>query len=125
MNALVHLFMSKKVLIHASVLAISFAPLLVSAQATGDGIQNFIDGTLTNIVGALINFMIAIATLVFIFGVVQYIAAGGDEAKTKTARSYIVFSIIGLAAILGIWGISRFLVEGLVGTNTGVPTIEL
>jgi len=116
--------MSKKVLIHASVLAISFMPLMVAAQTGGD-IQGFITTKLGGIVGALINFMIAVATLVFIFGVVKYIAAGGDADSAKEARGYIIFSIVGLAAILGIWGIARLLAEGVGGSNTGIPSIQI
>ncbi|MEK7650093.1 MAG: hypothetical protein AAB367_04030 [Patescibacteria group bacterium] len=115
--------MSKKFLTHAAVLAISLAPLAVAAQGTG--IKDFISGTLGDIVGALINFLIAIATLVFIFGVIRYIAAGGDAEKVKEARSYIIFAIVGLAAILGIWGMSRFLVAGLVGEDTSIPTLSI
>ncbi|MEK7630676.1 MAG: hypothetical protein AAB417_01425 [Patescibacteria group bacterium] len=117
--------MSKKIFTHAAVLAIALMPLIVAAQAQGGDIKGFITGTLGGIVGALINFLIAVATLVFIFGVIRYIAAGGDAEKVKEARSYIIFAIVGLAAILGIWGIARLLATGIGGSDTNIPTLTI
>ena len=108
--------MSKKALMHAAILAISFAPLMVLAQ-TG-GIEDFIEGTLGGIVKAAIQFLMAVATLVFIFGIIKYMTAGGDSEKAGEAKGFIIWSIVGFAAMLGIWGIATFLVEGL-GFDTG------
>ena len=102
----------KKIIYIAAALAIP-----VSAIAQVGKLNQFIENKLGASVDALITVLIALATLVFIWGIISYIAAGGDETKMKTAKSYIIFSIIGLALILGIWGVAQFLVEGL-GFNT-------
>ncbi len=113
--------MNKKILTHTAILAITFMPMI----AAGNPIADFIGGTLTDIVGTLINFLMAVATLVFIFGIIKYIASGGDAEKVKEARSFIFFSVVGLAAILGIWGIAKLLATGLGGTDTSIPTITI
>ncbi len=111
----------KKVIAYASLALIIVVPVIALAQTSGD-IPSFIE-KLVGIVNKIIQLLIAVATLVFIYGIIKYIAAGGDPEKTKTARSYIVFSIIGLALILGIWGVATFLTEGLGFKTTIKPTL--
>jgi len=113
----------KKLLISSAALALIAFPMLVLAQTSNSNIETFIGEKLVGIVNNIIKLLIAIATLVFIYGIIMYIAAGGDETKMKTARSYIVFSIIGLALILGIWGVATFLVEGFGFDTSTAPTI--
>jgi len=113
--------MKKTLLISSSILALT--PIIAFAAA-GQEIQDFITDTIGLSVQALITVLVSIATLVFIWGVISYIAAGGDETKMKTAKSYIVFSIIGLTLILGIWGIAAFLREGL-GLDRDIPGVVL
>lgn len=79
-------------------------PLLVSARTFGDVINDFNDYALT-----AINFLLVLATLVFLWGIIKYINAGGDAAKVKEARSYILWGIIGLAVMGGVWAIVKVL----------------
>jgi hypothetical protein len=95
--------------------------LVAIAAPVSTNVSAFFDTKLLGIINAIIKLLIAVATLVFIFGIVRYIAAGGDPEKTKTARSFIVFSIVGLALILGIWGVATFLITGL-GFDTTAPS---
>jgi len=97
------------------------APALVFGQSRD--IENFLGGRILDIINALIRVFVALATLVFIYGVIKYIAAGGDPNETKKARSFIIWSIIGLALIVGIWGVSNFLLRGLFGNIDNTPRI--
>jgi len=112
---------STKHLISVATVAGLLLPALVSAQTT---VESFLSGTVLGILNAAIRVMVALATLVFIYGVIKYIAAGGDPEATKKARSFIIWSIIGLALIIGIWGVANFLLTGLFGgTVTQGPVI--
>lgn len=62
----------------------------------------------------LINLLLIIATLVFLWGVVKYISAGGDAAKIKEARSYILWGIVGLAIMGSVWVLVRFLQKNVI-----------
>lgn len=79
-------------------------PLLVSARTFEDVINDFNNYALT-----AINFLLVLATLVFLWGIIKYINAGGDAAKVKEARSYILWGIIGLAIMGGVWAIVKVL----------------
>lgn len=106
-----------KKLLYGSALVLALVPFVAAAQ---NQLETFVTQTIGGTVNALVTVLVAIATLVFIFGIVKYISAAGDPEKMKTARSYIIFSIIALALILGIWGVAQFLLEGT-GLNTYTP----
>lgn len=72
----------------------------------------------TSAITLIINFLMVVATLIFIWGIVRYISAGGDAAKVKEARSYIVWGLIGLAIMGSVWVIVRLVQLEVVGTDT-------
>jgi uncharacterized membrane protein YidH (DUF202 family) len=74
------------------------------------------------ITGAIIPFLIVVATLVFIFGIIMYITAGGDEEKLKKGRNLMIFGIVALAVMIGIWGIVEFVVKTLGIGGTSIPS---
>lgn len=97
-------------------LAIIFTPLVTIAATLGDRITAWTSG-----VFLIINFLMVLATLVFLWGIVKYVSAGGDAAKVKEARSYILWGIIGLAIMGSVWVVVRFIqleVTGETGTGT-------
>lgn len=71
-----------------------------------------------------INFLLVLATLVFLWGILKYITAGGDSAKIGEARSYIIWGIIGLAVMASVWTIINYLKEtvGIRGGDNTIPT---
>ena len=111
--------MKKKLIVLASVVA-SSAPLLALAQATiptiTPGVCNVgTQGTLFGLLcraGQLLNagvpVLIALGVLYFVWGVVQYFISADEEAK-KSGRDRIIFGIIGLAVIIGLWGLVNLL----------------
>ena len=56
------------------------------------------------IIKSLVPLLMAIATVVFIWGVITYVMAKEDEDKSK-ARNKIIYGIIGLAVIVAMWGL--------------------
>lgn len=71
-----------------------------------------------------INFLLVLATLVFLWGILKYITAGGDAAKIAEARSYILWGIIGLAVMASVWAIINYLKDtlGIGGGDNTIPT---
>ena len=56
------------------------------------------------ILNSIIPVLIALGVVYFVWGVVQYVIAGGEEAKKK-GRDRIIYGTIGLAVITGLWGL--------------------
>jgi|SRR3989344_1541168 len=104
-----------KALIPLMLLALWVVPLVVGAQVTAPAITtptnplpsdeiNLQD--ITNIIGSIANFLIAIGVIIAIIfivvGGIRYMAAGGDSAKAGEARTWIINGLIGAAIVLGV-----------------------
>ena len=61
-------------------------PLFAFAQTAFDNLIDTVSGGLNTI----IIFLFLVATVIFLFGVVKYISAAGDEEKTKEAFKIVV-----------------------------------
>jgi len=58
-----------------------------------------------DILNPIIGVLIVLATVVFLWGIVKYLSAGGDAEKLKEARNFIVWGIVGLFVMLSVWGL--------------------
>ena len=128
-----------KNLIVLSGLVLGLAPVAVLAQvsttgATSAGCVLGQGGTLMGIlcrVGQIINgvipVLIALGVLYFVWGVVSYVIGGDEEAKKK-GREKIIYGIIGLAVIVGVWGLVKILTNTFQVNNTSqitLPTVPV
>jgi hypothetical protein len=124
----------KNKLIILSGLVLGYAPLAL-AQVTGQNPTQCTGGSITTIqslicklneiLGAILPFLIALGVLYFVWGVVQFVIASDEEAKT-TGRNRMIYGIIGLVVIVGMWGLVRIVTNtfGLNNTtNINFPTV--
>lgn len=119
--------MKKKLFVLLS-LALAFAPVLTLAQTTGGrpavctgGQITTIQGVickLNEIMGALLPFLVALGILYFVWGVISFVIADDEEAKTK-GRDRMIYGVIGLVVIVGVWGLVR-----IVSNTFGLGNIQ-
>jgi hypothetical protein len=125
----------KKKLIGFSGLVLGLAPLAALAQVTGGTPTTCTGGQISTIQGllckvaeilnAVLPVLIALGVVYFVWGVITYMIASDEEAKTK-GRDRIIFGIIGLAVIIAVWGLVAILRNtfGLQNTqNITFPTV--
>src|SRR3989338_5287827 len=74
-----------------------------------------------DIIARIIPIIMAVATIIFLWGIVMYITAAGDEKKAATAKSYITSGLIGLFFMVAIWGIVKALVATFGVGGEGIP----
>ena len=91
----------------------ALAPLAALAQGA---FENAI-GTVSAGLNTIIIFLFLVATVVFLWGVVRYISAGGDEEKTKEARQMIIWGIIFLAVMVAVWGFVNIVLDFIFGSE--------
>lgn len=53
----------------------------------------------------VIPLLFILATVVFLYGVVKYVVAGGDEKKMDSGKQFMIYGVIGLFVMLTVWGI--------------------
>lgn len=114
------------------------SPLAASAQAVGGRAgQGCVPGAqvrdittfickIGDILNTIVPILIALGVVWFVWGVVQYVISADEEAKTA-GRDKIIMGIIGLAVIIGLWGLVRILTTTFGVQNTGTityPTVE-
>ena len=108
----------KKKLIVLSGFVLGLAPVMALAQVTGGNPTACTGGNITTlqgllckfseILGAILPVLIALGVVYFVWGVITYVISSDEEAK-KAGRDRIIFGIIGLAVIIGLWGLVAIL----------------
>lgn len=93
----------------------------VIAEAATGGTPTSLDDLLSNIANTIIQIfpvLFGIATVIFIISIIRYIfSADADQSKI---RSTILWSVIGLAAIISLWALVGYLTS-YVGTSQIPP----
>jgi uncharacterized membrane protein YedE/YeeE len=79
------------------------------------GFSGFVDQLLSYVNG-IIGLLISIGAVVFLWGLLSYVSAGDDTTKRNKGRDVIIWGIIGLAVMIGMWG----LVNIVAGTISSV-----
>jgi len=130
----------KKKLMVLSGIVLGVAPVVALAQGvqiagtkTVCGVGTLQAGTIngllckvSQILGAVVPVLIALGVVYFVWGVVSYMIGGDEEAKKK-GRDKIIYGIIGLAVIIGVWGLVNILTRTFgVDNNQGIvlPTVD-
>ena len=65
---------------------------------------------ISDLLSTVVPILVALAVVYFVYGVVMYVIADSEEAKTK-GRDTIIFGIIGFAVIVSMWGLVQILVD--------------
>ena len=71
----------------------------------------------------IIPILFILATVVFIFGIVRYIAAAGDEQKISEAKRTMVWGVISLAVMVAVWALVYVLITFVFGEANPSPFI--
>jgi len=79
-------------------------------------INAFIKSVVLQIVNPIIELMAAGAFVIFLWGVFKMIANAGDETARAEGRQHILWGLVGLALIFGVFGILN-LITGTIGAT--------
>lgn len=91
-----------------------FALTPVLALAQFGEINDFLGDVSKFINSTLIPLVIAIALLVFIYGVFQYfILGGGDDTKRQEGKQLMLYAIVGFVLMVSVFGIVNLIAGGL------------
>lgn len=142
--------MNKKYLINLAafllVLGLFVSPVLIFAQGPGGGeesggssssgtcaskyagnvgLEGFINYIGCIIVSSVVPLMFALAFVLFLWGVVQFIMNNADENKRAQGKQFMVWGIVALFVMFSIWGLVQIL-SNTVDPNAGkigVPSL--
>jgi len=109
--------MNKKTLTKIAFSVAALSP----AFAYAANVQSIL-GQVSQILNSIIPILMILATVVFLWGVITYITAGGDEEKAKAGRGYIIWGLIGLFAMVAVWGLVLALVSTFQVGGQAIPS---
>lgn len=92
---------------------LAFAPALAFAQGLGN-VKTLVQ-SIGSIVAVALPIVVAIALLVFFWGLVRFIFAQGNEETKTEAKKVMLWGIIALFVMVSVWGLVRF-----IATNLGI-----
>jgi len=61
------------------------------------------------ILNPIIGFMFAVAVVMFIYGIVEYIWSADNEDKVAVGKTHMIYGIIGIFVMIGVYGILNLL----------------
>ncbi len=110
---------------------LSFANIAQAVEETNNATCASNLGTLgdlfrfaTCLLGKTIPLLITLALVAFMYGVIQYLINGEDENKRKEGRKFMLWGIISLFVMLGVFGILQVLGNTLdIGTGGSISDI--
>lgn len=108
-----------------SALAASLAaPLLALADGIDQKpLQGYANSIVNIINNALVPLLLAVAFIVFLFGVYKYFIAGAEkDTEREEGRKFVLYGIIGFVIILSVWGLVAIVRNTLNLTTSSNPT---
>lgn len=89
-------------------------------------VNSFIGNVNDQIVNPLIQLLFAIALVVFVWGVFQFLSNPEKEDERTKGKSHMMWGIVGLVIMLGIWGILSLIIDTLdiEGIDPEAETVE-
>ncbi len=93
-------------------------PLAVFAQGDIDSVL----GTISRLLNRVIPLLLGLAVIYFIWALIKYVGSAGDDDSKKEARGQMLYGIIIIAVMLGVWGLAAILLNTF-GINQTGPTV--
>jgi len=110
----------------ATLIAFLGAPLYAVAAQTGINtayIKSYSDSIIYIINSILVPTLIALAFIVFLFGIYRYFIQGAaSDTERATGRQFALWGIIGFVIIVSLWGIVNLFTSTLGLTASNVPS---
>ena len=72
---------------------------------------------------SVVPLLMALAVVVFIYGVIQYMINANDSAKREEGRNFMIWGIVALFVITSIWGLVKLL-AGTFGIGFALPQLQ-
>ncbi len=75
--------------------------------------NSFLTNVDKQIINPIITFLFALAVVLFLYGVFEFIANGNNDEKKTTGKSHMIWGIVGLTIMMGVWGILNMVLSTL------------
>ncbi len=79
------------------------------------------------IINPLILMLFGLAILIFLYGVLEFLMNQASEEKKTTGKSHMIWGVVGITIMLGVWTILGFVLNtlGIDGIDPQEGTVQL
>ena len=84
---------------------------LFSSNIAYAGLDSFLTSVNNQIINPLINLLFALAVAYFLYGVFEFISNQDNEEKKTTGKSHMIWGVVGITIMIGVWGILTFIIN--------------
>jgi uncharacterized membrane protein len=77
----------------------------VEAASTADAFGKAIAPILVHIINPIVMFMLALALVVFVFGILEMLSKGADAEAHSKGKTHMVAGVVGMFIMISAWGI--------------------
>lgn len=72
----------------------------------------------------VVPFLVGLALVLFLAGIVKYVASGDNEEKRDAGKGLMLFGIIALFVMIGVWGLVKILYNTILpGSEFEIPNL--
>ena len=96
---------------------------MLCTLATDPKFQDFLVYASCIINKSVIPLIFALAVVMFIWGVVQYVINSDEEAKKEKGKQFMIWGIIALAVMFSVWGLVRIF-GNTFGIEYAIPQLK-
>jgi len=93
---------------------------LFSTKIAYASVDTFISNVNTQIINPLILFLFALALVYFLYGLYEFIANGANDEKKTTGKSHMIWGVVGLTIMMGVWTIL-----GIILSTLNIPPSQI
>jgi len=83
------------------------------AYAASTDFNGFIGNVNSMIINPLIGLLFALAIVYFLYGVFEFLSNQANEEKKTTGKSHMMWGIIGITIMMGVWTILSIMLNTL------------
>ena len=101
--------------------------LSVKIAYASDSLNGFIANVDNLIINPLIGLLFALAIVYFLYGVFEFIANQENEEKKTTGKQHMLWGIVGITIMMGVFMIMNMILNtlGITGINPEQGTVQL
>lgn len=86
-------------------------------------IGNLLNWASCTLISTVVPLLFTLATVAFLWGIIQYFLNPDNEEKRKNGKSYMVWGLIALFVMISMWGIVGVLTKTF-GIQTLIPQLS-
>ncbi len=86
-----------------------FPAFAASCDSTIGDFQELVSYAICLISNSLIPLAFAIALVIFVYGVVKYIAKADDEEARKKGRNFMIWGLLAIFVMVSVWGFVKLI----------------